>query len=117
MEEMIRNPLKGMLYDSKGEKRPYAEVEAFVLSRRKQEDELMKKLKAEETQAVKDEKQAKVNQVKQVFDEKIAKMTADRMAASKTAEAEAKKAEAEAKKAVAEAKKNTKLRAEAEAGA
>merc|ERR1719230_284964 len=71
IEEMIANPLKGMLKDSKGEKRSYAEVEAFVLSRRKQEDMLLKKLKAEETQTIKDEKQANLNQVKEVFAEKM----------------------------------------------
>merc|ERR1719230_1822376 len=129
IEEMIANPLKGMLKDSKGEKRSYAEVEAFVLSRRKQEDMLLKKLRADETQQLKDEKQAEVNRCKEAFDEKLAVIKADRMASSKKKEAEAeikkqenekaeaeaktaeskrKKAEAEAKKAHFEAKKNTK---------
>jgi len=88
---MIANPLKGMLKDSKGNKRTFAQIEALVFSRRKQEDMLLKKLRADETQQLKDEKQAEVNRCKVEFDEKMAVIKADRMASSKKKEAEAEK--------------------------
>ena len=135
IEELIQNPLNGMLKHDNGRKRKWVEVDALVQSRRKQEDLLLAQLKKDEEAAAKaaveeskvkqklvlaeikgsveakkeETKIAKAALAKAKEDATAAEVARDTAEANaRLMEAEAKKAEAEAKKAEAEANKAEK---------
>jgi len=48
VEDLIKNPLQGMLKHDNGRKRKWIEIDALIQARRKQEDILMAQLKKDE---------------------------------------------------------------------
>ena len=117
IETLIMNPLDGVLKDDQGNVRSLAEVEAFVLARRKQEDLLLANMKKQEAanakasieQAKKKhelEKEAINAGLKQSQDQQktLLKIEKERAAADK-AKANEGKAKAEEEKARADAEK------------
>merc|ERR1711871_657679 len=120
VEELIKNPLNGMLKHDNGRKRKWVEVDALVQSRRKQEGLLLAQLKKDEEEeaktAITDSKRkhdlamAEIKQAQQAKkdDAKIAKdqlQAAKEKAAAEKAAAEKEKAAAEKEKAAAEKEK------------